>query len=175
MKKKEMPALPPYRKELSDTPNRLCNQISRLFHSKMREGNTTDDGVMSQPGAKHVLGVLAAGDGITQLDIVKRTNLRPPTVSVILRKMEEKGIVTRKQDAEDMRQMRVYLTDYGHELDGEIIARIKEIDSIALAGLDGEEIDTLMRLLGKIRNNLQADAYPEKGVSCQSKEEEDNK
>lgn len=157
MRKNEFPNQPPNRKELRDTPNRLCHEISRLFHAKMREGASSDDGVMSQPGAKHILGVLAVFDGITQLDIVKQTNLRPPTVSVILKKMEEQGIVERKNNPEDMREIRVYLTEYGKKLDKQAIAKIKKIDSIALSGISEEENETLMRLLKKIRDNLLGD------------------
>jgi len=154
LKRKEILAPPPPRKELRDTPNRLCNRISRLFHAKMREGSALDDGVMSQPGAKHVLSVLAVNDGITQLDIVKQTNLRPPTVSVILKKMEEQGLVERRANPDDMRKTHVFLTEYGRKVDRETIARIKEVDAIALKGLTQEEIDVLMNLLGKIRDNL---------------------
>ena len=152
-----MPNQPPRRKELRDTPNRLCHEISRLFHAKMREGAASDDGVMSQPGAKHVLGVLAVFDGITQLDIVKQTNLRAPTVSVILKKMEEQGIVERRTNPDDMREVHVYLTEYGKKLDKQAIAKIKKIDEIALNGISEEENETLMRLLKKIRDNLLGD------------------
>ena len=149
-----MPAPPPKRDELRETPNSMCHQISRLFHAKMREGSNTADGVMSQPGARHVLSVLAVYDGITQLDIVNHTNLRPPTVSVILKKMEEQGMVERVSNPKDMREIQVYLTEYGRKIDQDNIARIKEVDRIALAGLEESEIDTLMTLLGKIRSNL---------------------
>lgn len=167
MRRGEIPAPPPRRAELRETPNSMCHQISRLFHAKMREENGSDDGVMSQPGAKHVLSVLAVYDGITQLDIVKHTNLRPPTVSVILKKMEEQGIVERVTNPKDMREVHVHLTEYGKKIDRENIAKIKKIDAIALAGLKQEEIDTLMLLLGKIRSNLLED--------CSCKEDRNTK
>lgn len=153
MRKADWGCPPPPRKELSDTPVKLCNEISRLFHAKMRE-KADKVGVMSQPGARLILTFLAINDGLTQRDIVNATHLRPPTVSVIITKMEEEGLAERKHDTDDMRVVRVYLTDEGRKYDMHNIERIKEQDSVALAGLDENDISVLMTLLGKIRDNL---------------------
>lgn len=152
-KKNEIPAPMPKRKELSDTPIKLCNEISRLFRAHLRE-NETREGVMSQHGAHLVLSTLAVEDGINQKELVSKTHLRPPTVSVILRRMEEEGIVERRSEKTDMRSVRVYLTDAGRALDRENIDRIKRIDAFALDGISENEIETLMEILPKIRDNL---------------------
>lgn len=153
MKNKFCPAPPPKRKELNDTPVKLCNEISRLFRAHIRETDT-NDGVMSQQGAHLVLSTLAVSDGTNQLELVRLTHLRPPTVSVILRRMEEEGLVARQADPDDRRSVRVYLTDKGRNLDKENIERIKALDRIALSGVSEGEIETLMALLPKIRDNL---------------------
>lgn len=155
------PAPPPRRKELSDTPVKLCNEISRLFRAHMRE-NDPQDGVMSQQGAHLVMSNLAAHDGINQLELVRATHLRPPTVSVILRRMEEDGLVIRQTDPEDRRAVRVYLTEKGKALDKKNIARIKELDRVALSGLSEAELSVLMSILPKIRDNLLPDKRQEK-------------
>lgn len=164
MKKKICPAPPPQRAELSDTPVKLCNEISRLFRTHMRE-NDPQDGVMSQQGAHLVLSNLASCDGINQLELVNATHLRPPTVSVILRRMEEEGLVTRMTDPDDKRSIRVFLTDKGKKLDKKNISRIKELDATALSGLSPEEISSLMSLLPKIRDNLLPDTKGRKKES----------
>ncbi|MBQ8849096.1 MAG: MarR family transcriptional regulator [Clostridia bacterium] len=119
----------------------------------MRETETSD-GVMSQQGAHLVLSTLAVNDGINQLELVKHTHLRPPTVSVILKRMESEGIVERKTNPDDKRSVTVHLTEFGKTLDKEHIKRIKEVDAVALSGLTDEELSTLMTLLPKIRDNL---------------------
>ena len=53
-----LPPPPIERKELSDNPVKLCNEISRIFRARMRE-NCDIDGVMSQPGARLVMSLLA--------------------------------------------------------------------------------------------------------------------
>ena len=150
------PASLPERVELSDNPVKLCNEISRLFRGRMRQTNDAE-GVMSQPGAHLVLAFLATGDGITQLELVKATHLKAPSVSLILKKMEQEGIVRRESDEKDARAVRVYLTEYGREIDNEHINTIKALDRYALRGIDEGEQAMLMKLLTKIRNNLMAE------------------
>lgn len=150
---KIIPVSPPPRVELSDNPVKLCNEIARLFRGKMREREDAE-GVMTQPGAHLVLAFLASGDGTTQLELVHSTHLKAPTVSVILKKMEEEGIVRRECDKNDGRAVRVFLTEHGREIDREHIKLIKSVDSKALSGIDEKECETLMLLLTRIRNNL---------------------
>lgn len=155
MRKRNMisPAPMPKRKELSDTPVKLCCEISRLFHTRLRESGQVD-GVMSQPGAGLVLSLLAINDGISQKDLVTATHLRAPTISVIIKKMTEEGIVRIENDRDDLRVMRIYLTEHGREIDMERINRVREIDKVAHASLSDEESQTLMTLLSKIRTDL---------------------
>ena len=150
--KNEVPAMPK-RQELSDNPVKLCNEIARLFRHRMREADI-HEGVMSQPGAHLVLSSLAVHDGINQLELVRYTHLRAPTVSVILKKMEAEGLVERGSDPDDLRSVKVHLTDAGRRLDAENINAIKKLDASALRGVSEEEYELLMALLPKIRDNL---------------------
>ena len=144
--------MPPLRRGFSDNPVKLCHDISHLTRAKARE--THIDGVMSQPGARFVLGFLASNDGVTQRSIVEATHLRPPTVSVIISKMQDEGMVRIEQNPLDRRQTIILLTERGREVDAEVISKIKEADALALEGLTPDEKDTLMRLLSKMRDNM---------------------
>ncbi len=147
------PAAPPQRKELSDNPVKLCNEISRIFRTRMRE-ECDIDGVMSQPGARLVLSFLAISDGVSQRELVEKTHLRAPTVSLIVKKMIDEDIVQLRSDEGDARIKRVYLTEHGRQTDRDGICNIKNMDTLALEGISKEESETLMRLLSKIRENL---------------------
>ena len=151
-----IPAPMPKRPELSDTPVKLCCEISRIFRTRLRESGQSE-GVMSQPGAGLVLSLLATGDGISQKELVCATHLRAPSISAILKKMSDEGIVTIERDERDMRVMRIYLTEHGKEIDAERIARLKAVEAIAHASLSDEETQVLMRLLSKIRADLLSD------------------
>lgn len=145
--------MPPARKEFSDNPVKLCHDISRLTRAKAREAHI--DGVMSQPGARFVLGFLAANcEGVTQREIVTATHLRPPTVSVIISKMQGEGMVSIEKNPLDKRQTVVVLTERGRQVDAEVVSKIKETDALAIEGFDADEIETLMRLLSRMKDNM---------------------
>ncbi len=150
---KEMPIMPPPpRKELNDNPVKLCHDITRLSRAKAREMNV--EGVMSQPGARLVLSLLAIKDGVSQRTLVEETHLRPPTVSVIIGKMEDEGMVERRRNPDDRRETVIYITEHGREVDMKGIANIKATDALALEGLSEEEVSELMLILEKMRKNL---------------------
>lgn len=152
-KKTEMPMPPvPCRGGIGKNPVNLCHDISRLTMAHVRSANI--EGVMSQRGARMVLSALAIMNEATQHEVVDMTHLRPPTVSVILRKMQDEGLVELFRNPDDMREIRARLTERGLEVDRNGIEKIKETDSLALNGIGEEDIATLMRLLGKIRENL---------------------
>lgn len=54
-------------------------------------------------------------DEVTQFDLVDKTGLSAPTVSLSLSKMQNEGIVERESNPEDLRETKVYLTDKGRE------------------------------------------------------------
>ena len=151
------PPRPPERVELSDNPVKLCNEITRIVRTKLRE-LCDIDGIMSQPGARLVLSFLAVGDGVSQRELVERSHRRAPTVSVIVKKMIDEGLAYLGSDGDDRRVKRVYLTDKGRLVDREGINNIREIDSAALAGLSAAEQQLLMELLCRMRENLLADS-----------------
>ena len=143
---------PPRRCELGSNPVKLCHEISRLTGARVRGANI--EGVMSQHGARLVLSALAMSDGASQREIVEMTHLRPPTVSVILRKMQDEEIVELFKNPEDKRELRARLTQKGREIDRNGLEKIRQTDALALNGLSEDEQATLMTLLGKIRENL---------------------
>ena len=143
---------PPRRCELGSNPVKLCHEISRLTGARVRGANI--EGVMSQHGARLVLSALAMSDGASQREIVGMTHLRPPTVSVILRKMQDEEIVELFKNPEDKRELRARLTQKGREIDRCGLEKIRQTDELALEGLREDERATLMTLLGKIRENL---------------------
>lgn len=162
MKNRKIPIMaPPNRKELSDNPVKLCHEISRICRTKMR-ARCDIEGVMSQHGARLVLALLIVEDGLSQRELAERTHLRPPTVSLIIKKMVDEGIAELRADEKDMRINRVFATELGRRIDAEQIARIKATDAEGLKGLTDEEQATLMELLYKIRNNLLCESEEQK-------------
>lgn len=135
------------------TPPMIIGQISRMQRSRMRESEP-ENLIMVQNSCRALFWSLVHRDGVTQLELAESTRLKPPTVSVALKRMEEQGYVRREADPMDMRAVRVYLTDEGRVLDESHLDRIRRIDEIAMRGISEEETKLLRALLIKMRNNL---------------------
>lgn len=152
--KSMMPARPPEREELrqgSRAP-RLILEISRLLRFRMAQSER--GGVMAQNTARLVLSHLAVRGTAGQLELVELTHLKPPTISVLLRRMEEEGYVTRATDPRDRRAVCVTLTEKGREYDKLHLCRISNNDHAAMQGIDSAEEAELVALLERIRDNL---------------------
>ena len=109
---------------------------------------------MAQSTARLVMAHLANEGTLGQLDLVHLTHLKPPSVSVILRRMEEEGYITRIPDEKDRRAVRVALTQKGWEFDRAHLRRLSTNDHLAMQGLSAEEQATLESLLLRVRDNL---------------------
>ncbi len=129
----------------------LINEISKLFHDKMRE---TCDRLGYKNGYRQILMFLAHNDGATQVELVRVSHLKAPTISVTLKKMEDEGLVRREQDSKDMRQTHVYLTEKGRALDYEHFDHLKALENVMFEGLSSEEDELLRKSLKKVRDNL---------------------
>ena len=66
-------------------------------------------------GQKRVLAVLKLEDGLTQNYLAEILDLRPSSLAELLKKMENNGDITRKEDENDKRSKHVFLTDDGRK------------------------------------------------------------
>ena len=134
------------------TPPMLVNQIARLFHNRMRAYDL--DGVMSQESARQIMHTLSHEDGCSQLELVKKTHLKPPTVSVTLKKMEEEELVIRRADPMDLRVTRVYRSEKGRIHHFSVHQRLRDLDAELMQGFSKEETALLLQYLERMRDNI---------------------
>lgn len=134
------------------TPAMLIGHISRAQRSTLR--SRENDPIMTQNSCRAILFCLSREEGITQLELSRRAGLKPPTVSVALKHLEDEGYVVRVTDEDDKRAARVYLSDKGHALDKENDERFVTVDNEMMAGFTPEEIELLRSMLLRIRDNL---------------------
>lgn len=155
LSKEFLEALPKRRLDTNYNAMMRIHDIAKLYRDRMRRLSDKD----GLPSSYRMLiyHLARMNPGVTQLELVKATHLKPPTVSVTLQKMEYDGYVTRKSNEDDLRQTLVYLTDKGKAIDQSIRNMHDEGDRIALNGLTADEIEALSTLLNKVIDNLMPD------------------
>ncbi len=121
-------------------------------------------GIKFYRGQAPVLLLLEEGRGLTQRDIVKQLKLKPSTVTLILRRMEKRGLIRKEKDEKDKRFSRIYITEEGKKF----VDKLKEVFEIlerdCFMGFSEEEKDLLREFFKRIRDNLRK-LNEESGVS----------
>ena len=93
-------------------------------------------------------------DGMNQSEIAQQLSVQGATVTDMLQRMEEAGLVSRRRDADDNRLVRVYLTDAGHEKERAIAEQFLALESVVFQGFDETERAQLRELLGRALANI---------------------
>lgn len=136
-----------------ETLQMLLSQAMRLYF--LRNYALLEDKSL-HPGQVPVLLELSQSEGLSQIELSRRLHVRPPTVAVMLQRMEKADLIRRCQDAKDQRVIRVYLTDKGSEVHRDVRRMIEEIDRESLVDFTREEVLLLRRFLRQIKENLMA-------------------
>ena len=129
----------------------LINDISKLFQDHVQ--NTIERQHLKNT-YQVLLRVIAQEDGLSQLEIANRIHLAPPTVSITLQKMEKDGFIFREPDPEDLRQVKVHLTEQGKAMDDVITQASKSAEKVVLKNITQEELDAVLPILSKMRDNI---------------------
>lgn len=102
----------------------------------------------SAPTQQLVLDILAEEDGVTSGVLAEILDMRPSSVTEILNKLESRGEIERREDEQDKRIKRIYITEVGREKAN--LNKPQERSEEFFAGLTEDEMQTLDQLLNKM-------------------------
>jgi DNA-binding MarR family transcriptional regulator len=111
-----------------------------------------------------VLTALWRKDGLTIGEIATYYRATEPSTSNLIARMEKKGLLERRHDMEDRRQVRVFLTEEGSAL-SHLIDYYKDINSLLLDGFDEQEKDQFAAMLERIIKNARGELNGNKQTS----------
>lgn len=101
-----------------------------------------------------VLVVLLEKDDITVGTISQRCATDMPTVTGMVKRLEQSGLVERRHNLEDRRQVNVYLTDEGRDIMRYLPAAVAAFNEIMMKGFTEDETQDLMVKMQQIVANL---------------------
>ena len=105
-------------------------------------------------GQPRLLHALWEREGRTHSELAERLNVQPATITKMLQRMQEAGFVQRRQDSQDQRVSRVYLTTAGRDIQERVQQVWQQLEEEALVGLTPEERVLLRRFLTQVHDNL---------------------
>lgn len=105
-------------------------------------------------GQEMVLFELWQADGLRGGELACRLGVEPPTITKMLRRLEDLGLLERRPDPADARSFRVYLTDGGRALEEPVLVRWARAEEGTFGVLEPSERRELGRLLRKVRSGF---------------------
>jgi DNA-binding MarR family transcriptional regulator len=101
-----------------------------------------------------VLAHLGRIAGQKQVELAERMDIEPITLCRIVDRLDEAGLVERRRDPTDRRAWQLFNTAKAEPLLERLHALAEQMGAEAFAGLAMEEIETVRRLLARVRGNL---------------------
>lgn len=103
-----------------------------------------------------VLRRLWSGDGLSAQWLAREADVDAATMTGVLDRLQDKGLVRREKDATDKRSVRVMLTPKGGAMAEPLMVSVQGINEKALLGLTQAEQKELHRMLDQVQQNLEA-------------------
>jgi DNA-binding MarR family transcriptional regulator len=125
----------------------LAKKMTAEFNSLLAEHGLTT----TQWG---VLACLWREDGLTQLEISRRTGIDAATLTEMLKRMATRGLVRRERDPHNNRYQRVYLAVHDADLRDTISSLAAGVNEHAFTGFTPTDRARLITLIGRALANL---------------------
>lgn len=145
---------------MSEQTNNLLNLFSKLLHNPNILFDLRADGISKQMknrgnrnGAQGLLVELWNKDGLTNAEIAELLDIKPSSVTAQVKQLEEAEMVIRKQDENDKRVSRIFLTDKGREAQETRDTMHNDISETIFGNLTDEEQEQLAFLMEKLVEN----------------------
>ena len=95
-----------------------------------------DDCSWHTSGQIPILLLLAKRVKMSQREIAEELCVKPPTVNVMVQRMEKAGLIGRRHDEKDQRITRIFLTDQGYEMKKKVAEQIELNERYAFIGFE---------------------------------------
>ncbi|MCM3790822.1 MarR family winged helix-turn-helix transcriptional regulator [Domibacillus indicus] len=133
--------------DIRESLDKISSQMRRDYSESLRELNL-------HVGQDKLLARLWLGDGITQMQLCEHLKCEPPTVTNMVKSLEQNGFIYRKRDEQDARIMRIFLTDKGKELEKPVDFKWKQQQEKLLHSISPEDLLLLRQLMKRMEKNL---------------------
>src|SRR6185295_329066 len=97
---------------------------------------------------------LECREGLNQSDLAEALDLQPITLTRLVDRLCDNGLIERRPDPNDRRAKLLYLTPAARPLLDRIADRIEELSEAVLEGIEPAKVGTMLSQLGVSRENL---------------------
>ncbi len=138
----------------------LMHVLLKLYHMHMMH-SAQEIGLSG--GQPHILMSLSAKNLQTQKELADFIRIQPASMTDILKRMERDELVERIRDENDLRSIRVSITEKGREKVHAFFEKEASLDDIGLRGFSAEEKEACIHFLKRILDNMNEDRNEKRG------------
>lgn len=128
--------------------------LHRLIHMSKYQAFKRLDDFDLKPSQAGILFVLSCNGKLSQRELAEKIGITPPSMTVALRKMENRGYIKKEPDEKDQRIIRILLTEKGEDCVEDIRAVVDKMEAVLYRNMTQEEKMLLRRLLLQMQENL---------------------
>lgn len=136
-----------------DPTLQIFNEASNLYGEILREEM---ERIGMRYSYRYILQPLIENKSLTQLELVKITGQKPPTISITLRNMERDGIVERVKNDGDRRETHVSITEKGRKMFTKVMVAFEKAEKTILKGLTEKELSAMNSTIEKMIKNMKS-------------------
>lgn len=126
----------------------------QLAHAHFIRTNTYFEKLGIHPGQSKLLFILKKTNGISQREIADKLEVKASTIAVMIKRMEKTELIERKEDENDQRISRIFITNKGLEICDQVTEIIEKMEKECFLNFTSEEKIVVRRLLIHMRDNL---------------------
>lgn len=108
-------------------------------------------------GQPRLLRILGKHPNLSQVELARISNLKPATITAALKRLDKLGLIRRTADENDLRIMRINLTEEGKKLNEDLKILFLEIEEDCFTGFSMEEREMMANYLLRMKENLMSD------------------
>ena len=131
----------------------MVKQINNVFEKDLNERLRTIGITSSQCAVLDYL-FHTSKDEVNQRDVERHLSLKNPTVTGILKRLDEKVFILCVPNTADKRKKNIYLTEKAYDIQRRMEADRKKMDKNLTRGMTKKEIAALTRGLEKMLYNI---------------------
>lgn len=129
----------------------LLGEFTKVYFIKMYK-EMANKGI--HPRQISLLELISKEDGLSQKEIARKLNIRPPTAAVSVKRMERAGLLIKEADVNDKRISHIYITDKGRKIVLDLDISNREMSRIIFDGIGATDIKIFKNVLSTMVDNI---------------------
>lgn len=128
-----------------------------ILHRIYLQRAAVNNGLYS--GQPPLLEYIARNPGCTQAELAEFLQVTPPCIATSVKRLQKAGLITKEEDADDMRRSNLYLTALGEKKSEQCQSEFDRIDSQIFRNFTSEETECFYSYLDRMLSNLSTEEF----------------